>query len=78
MPTMSYCAFENTANDLDVCLDKIKEGRDFLEDASQYERDGLEDLLVLCEEIIQYKGDIQDALIKWDENDAEEDDCWED
>ena len=79
MPTMSYCAFENTSSDLEVCLDKIKESPNFLEDASEYERDGLETLLELCEEIVQHKGNIQDALTKWDEDDEAKDSYdWED
>jgi len=77
MPTMSYCAFENTSSDLEVCLDKIKEGPNFLEDASEYERDGLETLLELCIEIVKYKGDIEDALVKWYE-DAEAEDRYSD
>lgn len=49
MSNMSYCRFENTANDLEDCRDHIHD----TEDMSEYEADGRRRLIALCKEIAE-------------------------
>ena len=58
---MSYCRFENTARDLRDCLDAIENGAR-TEDLNSYERNGLEDLLSICETIFFMKEEIEEVL----------------
>ena len=58
---MSYCRFENTARDLRDCLDPIENGA-HTEDLNSYEKNGLEDLLSICETIFFMKEEIEKAL----------------
>ena len=60
MGNMSYCRFENTANDLDDCLSAIEDGK--YEDLNSYEQGGLSSLLTLCERILEYKDEIEETL----------------
>ena len=60
MANMSYCRFENTARDLRDCVQAIENGE--LDDLSSYEKDGLEDLLSLCEELIHMKHEVEEVL----------------
>ena len=60
MGNMSYCRFENTANDLDDCLQAIEDGK--YEDLNSYEQGGLSSLLTLCEKILEYKDEIEETL----------------
>ena len=46
MPNMSYCRFENTANDLGDCVKAIQNGE--TTDLSQYEVQGLANLFEYC------------------------------
>ena len=61
MGNMSYCRFENTARDLRVCLQAIENG-EHTDDLSSYERNGLEELLDLCEEMFHMKEEIEEGL----------------
>ena len=61
MSNMSYCRFENTARDLEDCLDAIQNG-EINDLGSQYEVDALEQLLDLCRDVVAYKDEIQDAI----------------
>ncbi len=61
MGNMSYCRFENTARDLQDCLDAIENG-EINDLSSQYEVDGLEELLEICKNIVTYKDEIEDAV----------------
>lgn len=61
MSNMSYCRFENTARDLQDCLDAIESG-EINDLSSQYEVDALEQLLDLCKEVVAYKDEIEDAV----------------
>ncbi len=61
MSNMSYCRFENTARDLQDCLDAIQDG-EINDLGSQYEVDALEELLDLCKEVVAYKDEIEDAI----------------
>jgi len=58
---MSYCRFENTAKDLQDCLEAIEKG-DINDLGSQYEVDALEELLELCKQVVAYKDEIEDAI----------------
>ena len=70
MGNMSYCRFENTSRDLSDCEDAIESG-DMSTDMSQYERDGLENLLGHCQNIVAMKHEIEDALRRWDDNEEQ-------
>lgn len=51
MPTMDYCAFENTAADMRVSLEKLQGMNDF-DELDDHERRGLRSLLSLCREFM--------------------------
>ena len=61
MGNRSYCRFENTASDLADCLDALENGA-LTGDLSDYEKRGLEDLLNYCQEILDIKEEIKQAL----------------
>ena len=61
MANMSYCRFENTARDLRDCVPAIENG-EHTDDLSSYEKDGLEELLDLCEAMFFMKEEIKEAL----------------
>ena len=60
MPNMSYCRFENTARDLRDCVEAINNNE--TEDLNNYERGGLEELLILSKEIVDMEEYINDIL----------------
>jgi hypothetical protein len=65
MPTvtdmnMSYCRFENTSKAMSDCLDAIMNG-DY-KDLTEYERNGLIDMLAYCDDILHYREDIEEEL----------------
>tara|TARA_R100000697_G_scaffold107365_1_gene122116 strand:+ start:219 stop:413 length:195 start_codon:yes stop_codon:yes gene_type:complete len=60
MGNMSYCRFENTARDLRDCVEAINNNE--TEDLNNYERDGLEELLILSKEIVDMEDYINDIL----------------
>lgn len=72
MGNMSYCRFENTATDLGDCFDAVESGQ-FIdpETTSDYEINGITELLDLCKRFIQYEDEIEDAIIKWQEKQKE-------
>ena len=70
MSNMIYCRFENTARDLQDCLDAIENG-EINDLGSQYEVDALEQLLDLCKEVVAYKDEIEDAIDKNNNNDLD-------
>ena len=61
MANMSYCRFENTARDLRDCVYAIENG-EHTDDLSSYEKDGLEELLDLCEAMFFMKEEIEQSL----------------
>ena len=61
MSNASYCRFENTAKDLHDCVEAIEKG-EIYDLGSQYEVDGLEELLELCKKVVAYKDEIEDAI----------------
>tara|TARA_R100000458_G_C8073724_1_gene111400 strand:+ start:191 stop:394 length:204 start_codon:yes stop_codon:yes gene_type:complete len=62
MGNMSYCRFENTARDLEDCLDAIMDYE--FDEMSDREADGLQELLSLAQQITEYESRIEDALNK--------------
>ena len=59
---MSYCRFENTANDLRDCVEAINNGE--TQDLSSYEIRGLANLLEYCEQIMDDKSYIESIIEK--------------
>jgi len=57
---MSYCRFENTAKDLQDCVNAIDRGE--TEDLNDYEKSGLADIINLSEYIVHMKDDINEIL----------------
>ena len=57
---MSYCRFENTSKAMSDCLDAIMDG-DY-KDLTEYERNGLIDMLAYCDDILHYREDIEEEL----------------
>ena len=60
---MSYCRFENTADNLEDCFEAISENS-FLEgisDMHEEERQGLRRLLELCRNILTHEEDINEC-----------------
>jgi len=70
MSNMSYCRFENTARDLQDCLDAIENG-EINDLSSQYEVNALEELLEICKNIVTYKDEIEDAVYNNNNNDLD-------
>ena len=57
---MSYCRFENTANDLRDCVNAIDRGE--TDELNEYEKSGLSEILKLSEYIVDMKDYINDIL----------------
>jgi len=57
MANMSYCRFENTANDLADCVSAIERGE--TKDLSTYELNGLTRILEMAEDIMQMEEEIK-------------------
>ena len=64
MGNMSYCRFENTARDLVDCVNAINRGE--IHDLSNYELDGLKDILDLAEKIVEDKEYIESIIENYD------------
>ena len=60
MGNMSYCRFENTANDLQDCVNALTRGE--TEDLSHYELNGLARILECANDIIDMEEYINDIL----------------
>ena len=67
MGNMSYCRFENTADDLQDCVYAIENG-EMSVDMSDYEADALRDLLMHAKSIVCMERDIEQALDRWQEH----------
>jgi len=61
MANMSYCRYENTARDLQDCVDALYNS-DCDEDLDQYERRGLETILELARDIIDMEDKINNII----------------
>ena len=57
---MSYCRFENTARDLQDCVNAIDRGE--TDELNEYEKSGLAEILKLSEYIADMKDYINDIL----------------
>ena len=57
---MSYCRFKNTSIDLQDCLEAIENNE--IEDLVDYEYEGIQDILDCCEEILEYKDRLEEAI----------------
>jgi hypothetical protein len=62
MGNMSYCRFENTANDLQDCVYALNDNE--VEDLSSYEVRGLRDLLYYAKDIVEMEGYIEEIITK--------------
>ena len=60
MGNMSYCRFENTARDLRECLNAIRDGE--TDEPSDYEVEGLQEILFLAQEIMDDQDFIKEIL----------------
>jgi hypothetical protein len=60
MGNMSYCRFENTANDLRDCVNAIRNGE--TDELNKYELEGLQEILYLAQEIIDDKDFINEII----------------
>ena len=60
MGNMSYCRFENTARDLQDCLNAINRGE--INELNDYEVEGLRNILEMCNEIIDMEEFINETL----------------
>ena len=57
---MSYCRFENTAQDLRDCVNAIRRGE--YDELNKYELEGLQEILYLAQEIIDDKDFIKEII----------------
>jgi len=62
MGNMSYCRFENTANDLQDCVYALNDNE--VEDLSSYEVRGLRDLLYFAKDIVEMEDYIEEIIAK--------------
>jgi len=69
MGNMSYCRFENTARDLQDCVNAINRGE--TDDLNDYEVEGLRDILEMSNEIIDMEEYINEILDKYEEENYE-------
>lgn len=54
MPSMSYCKFENTSNDLGQCLDAMEEANSIDDlDLNQYEQDAFRSMYDMCKQYVE-------------------------
>lgn len=64
MPTQSYCAIENTLEDLNVCSDVLYQLIHEEEPINEYEREHLPAFIQTCRDIVKmYDRGINDGLI---------------
>jgi len=64
MPTMSYCAIENTLMDLGVCDEVLRNLIHNEEPIGEYEQDNLRAFINACREIVElYEQGLRDGVI---------------
>ena len=67
MGNMSYCRFENTANDLRDCVDELfSYGVD--NDMSMSELKALKKMMGMARDILDYADEVEDAINKQEKN----------
>ena len=76
MANMSYCRFQNTRNDMEDCLDALREEKPLSRDEANAGRWMIDDILDYCRDngiIDSYDGEtleaVFDGLVEEDEND---------
>tara|TARA_R100000353_G_scaffold9959_2_gene11195 strand:+ start:253 stop:450 length:198 start_codon:yes stop_codon:yes gene_type:complete len=57
---MSYCRFENTANDLEDCIEAIE--NEEINDLGVFEVQGLQRLLEQAKIILRYRNEIEEGI----------------
>tara|TARA_R100000773_G_C4214178_1_gene113139 strand:- start:262 stop:459 length:198 start_codon:yes stop_codon:yes gene_type:complete len=57
---MNYCRFENTANDLEDCIEAIE--NEEINDLGIFEVQGLERLLYQAKVILRYREEIEEGI----------------
>ena len=62
MSNMSYCRFENTARDVEDCLEAIDNGA--IHDMSTQEAEALRSLLEYAKHIVELEDEINEAVDK--------------
>ena len=75
MPNMSYCVFEDTANDLEEAIEKMQkylDGEITMSDMSSYERKGLKNLIEKVDEANSMLDEVYDKMEE-DEYDSDND-----
>ena len=60
MSNMTYCRFENTANDVEDCIEAIE--NEEINDLGVFEIEGLERLLYQAKVILRYKDEIEEGI----------------
>ncbi len=60
MSNMSYCRFENTANDLEDCIEAIE--NEEINDLGIFEVQGLQRLLEQAKIILRYRNEIEEGI----------------
>ncbi len=60
MANMSYCRFENTANDLADCVNAVNRGE--IDELNEYEVEGLIKILSLCNDMLENEDYIYETL----------------
>mgnify|MGYP003138847148 CR=1 FL=1 len=60
MPNQSYCRFENTSKDMLDCLRALDNGQ--AEDLSNYEIEGLKNLLSYAKDIVELEEEIESLV----------------
>ena len=75
MSSMSYCAIENTADELGATVDRIEEkGEQYLREVNQYERAAYPSLLELCKKFIELHEKYEYVINSWSEEDPTDED----
>ena len=71
MPSMSYCMFENSANEMQQVVSSMEDARDIEDlDLSEYEQDGMRDLYKYCKRFLKEYSRLANEFIE--ENEYEE------
>lgn len=80
MPSMSYCAMEITAGELEATVERIQEkGERYLKSVNRDERDAYLLLLKLCRKFIELHEEYEYVIESWSSNDpVDEEDEYED
>ena len=67
---MSYCRFENTAGDMEDCIDAIEEGKVY--NFSSYELRAFKHFLNLAYDIVNMEDDFRKVIEHYESSDAKQ------